>query len=374
MRESTLFVLTLAILVGLGVAVSAKVAGLFDKPPEAAKKPEIQVLVAAQNLFAGDTISTTGVKVRTLKEDEVAAYLKNKSKYLPAVASAASLRIPKVDILADQPLTEDHLETLLKPKSLNNRLMPTMRAISLSLPLDQAAGGLIQTGEWVDIMLTSTIEDLSGRKTTRTATIAPNVRVVAKRNTLWPVFAPIPQDKPLQFTVEVNPYRAALIEYSKNKGQIVFAPLPMSEQNRLEAQRTALLTKPDGVHQVHFIKDASEEAQEEEARVNAYNRGEVSVNENDLIRIFGIKLGTNAPPESQIQIEQLGGIFHYAPARFRESGKRIHPPTPGSAANSQVERTSASATEPVLQFRDPAEDCKNCPKSNAGKVGSRTTN
>src|SRR5882724_6709370 len=97
MRASTLFSLTVAILVGLGVAIAAKMMGYFNPPtaPDRAaeKKPEIQLLVAGHNLFAGDLIDPSFVRVRALKAEEQEHYIKHKDDYLPAVREAVYLRV-----------------------------------------------------------------------------------------------------------------------------------------------------------------------------------------------------------------------------------------------------------------------------------------
>lgn len=355
MRASTLFALTIAILIGLGVAVAARVSGFFQAPVAVAQ-PEIKVLVAAKNLFKGDVIDSTGIQVRTLRPEEIAVYQKNKASYLPPVATAAQLRIAKNDILADQPITKDNLEPLVKPEPLNTRLMKDMRAVSVSLTKDQSAGGMISVGEWVDVLLTSSIEDPSGRKTVRTAPIASAVRVVAKRNTLWPVFAPLPKDEKIQFTLEVNPYRAGLIEFGKSKGEITLTPLPVSEQKRLEGQRTTLLKQPNAdVHQVLFQEEGSVAVEEEKSRINAYQQGELSVGDSDLMRIFGIS--TTPPPVKNITIQQIGGLSHYQPAEFTMNGDRVYPTRAG---NTNSSNNSPAMTAGGFQFTSPAAGCKTC--------------
>src|SRR5437868_2804146 len=89
MRASTLFALTLSVLVGLGVAIAAKMAGFFTPPPapvvEAPKKAkEITVLAAGRNIFAGDLIDPAVTKTRVLRPEEMESYEKNKDSYLPA--------------------------------------------------------------------------------------------------------------------------------------------------------------------------------------------------------------------------------------------------------------------------------------------------
>ncbi len=101
MRASTLFALVIAVLIGLGVAVAARMSGYFNaqkKDPEPAlKKQEIPVLIAAKNLFAGDLIDSGYVRVRNLRPEEFDYYKEHKDDYLPALPSAciAAHRRPK---------------------------------------------------------------------------------------------------------------------------------------------------------------------------------------------------------------------------------------------------------------------------------------
>src|SRR6266481_567216 len=147
MRASTLFVLTLCVLVGLGVAIAAKMAGYFNPPPaavvEAPKKAkEVMVLAANRNLFGGDLIDTTMVQVRALRPEEMDHYQAHKDEYLPPTAAATYLRVASKNIMGDQPILKDHLKEMAKPESLDARLVPQMRAINVALSKEQAAGGL----------------------------------------------------------------------------------------------------------------------------------------------------------------------------------------------------------------------------------------
>src|SRR5205085_381391 len=128
-------------------------------------------------------------------------YNKHKDDYLPAVREAVYLRIAQKNIATDQPILKVDLKELGKPEAIEAKLLPGMRAINFAVTKDHSAGGLILPGAWVDVLFTSHIEGPSGA-TTRTATLVPRVRVVAKRNTIWPVFAPLPEDKPVHFTLE----------------------------------------------------------------------------------------------------------------------------------------------------------------------------
>jgi Flp pilus assembly protein CpaB len=360
MRASTLFALTVAVLLGLAVAITARYTGFFASPvveKTEVKKADIQVLVAARNLFANDMIDGTGTRVRLLRPDEVANYEKARDQYLPPVPQAATLRIAAKNIYADQPILKEHLKDMVKPEALNTRLLPYMRAVSVSLPRDRSAGGLIQVGEWVDVFLTSEVQN-EQTKAVRTACIVPKARVISKRNTLWPIFAPLPEGKPVEFTLEVNPYRAALIELTRSKGDFTFAPLGSAEQRQLEVQRERLLQDPDATPQVHFLPPDTPEADDEDLRVASYSRGEMVVSDADLIRIFGLR--TPPPPVNTISVERMYGISRFEPAVFTTNGVRVDyaskKGSPDSLHSTRLESYDGSS----IQFRP--KDCPTCKK------------
>jgi len=343
MRASTLFALTLALLIGLSVAVGVRWMGAGVKPPEEKKKKETQVLVAARNLFPGDVIETSWVTTRAMKPEEETHYEANKALYLPATVNAVSLRVARKTIEADVPILRDDLKELVKPEPLSVRLLPNMRALNVSIPKEHSAGGLIQVGEWVDVLMTSTITSPAGQDITRTAAIAHRCRVIAKRNALWNIFAALPEDKPVQFTLEVNPYRAALIEYCKPNATLALAPLSISEQRVLEEKRTKLLSVPVAQLQpVLFQEPRLGDYDQEESRVEAINRGEYTVGNSDLVRIFDLK--TPPPPTAEIKVEHFSGLERSRTTQYGSDGvllasvdeRRNRQVKPGADPNSTI--------------------------------------
>jgi len=390
MRASTLFALTAAVLIGLGVAVAAKVGGLFNRPVEVARRPETQVLVAGRNLFAGDTIDASGVRVRALKETEVDAYAKNKDQYLPPVQAAAALRVAKSNIEADTPITRDMLKEMAKPQPINERLLPDMRAVNLTLSKERSAGGLVQVGEWVEVLLTSQIDGGDSLKTTRTAVIAPKVRVIAKRDSLWPVFAPLPAGKPVDYTLEVNAYQAALIEFSRLRGVLSLSPLPQAEQKKLEASRTERLAARTAGSNIRTYMTA-DTPEEEVKLIQAVEQGSRVISEGDLVKLFDLKVEKEStePPPVTMRVERFIGTKRVESALFTIDGKPTTdslsygartsrtgggwppppyaqlPPIPGSIAAGEYGRVSAKSgnanSSPQWRFGMPSE-CKNCNK------------
>jgi Flp pilus assembly protein CpaB len=333
-------------------------AGYFNKPPAEPpppKKAEIQVLVAAHNLFAGDVIDSNGIRVRVLRPEEEAHYQGHKDQYLPPVVSAGWLRVTNKNIEADQPILRDSLKEMRKPEPLNTRLLPDMRAIDISVPKERSAGGLIQVGEWVEIHLTSSVES-NGSTTTRTAILAPRSRVIAKRDTLWDVFAPLPDDKPVHFTLEVSAYRAAVVEYSRNKGYFSLVPLPMSEQRRLDEQREQKLKQvAQGIAPAAI--DAKGPAVAEDDTGADANR-DLVVTEADLVRLFG--LTSPAPPLSTITIDRISGVHRVEPAAFTSDGT----PTSNSSAPGAQPARAAAAAKAAIRFSQP-KDCPTCKEKRA---------
>lgn len=327
MRASTIFALTMALLIGLGAVVGARYAGWIGKQePPPKKEKEIQVLVAARNLFPGDVIESNWVKTRVLRPEEIKHYETNKDKYLPAVNGAAALRVPTRPIEADTPILRDDLKELVKPDPLHARLLPNMRAVNISVPKDQSAGGLIQVGEWVDVYMTTTITNENHQEMTKTAPIAHRLRVIAKRNALWTVLRELPEGKPVQFTIEANPYRAALIEYAKAKGVITLVPLSGAEQRLLEEKRIKVLNDAAEGKMLPVAFGAAPGANngdydQEDGRVEGMNRGEYTVSSGDLVRIFDLK--TPAPPKDEFTIQHFAGLKMTRHSRYSSEGTLI---------------------------------------------------
>src|SRR5439155_14312693 len=97
MRGSMLAVIAVAIIVGLGVVFAVRTMGLLNPPPPPPPPPVVEtrvvvpepppptVLVPVRQLFVGDTVAPTDVRVRPLRPEEFKEFTDNKDKYLPAV-------------------------------------------------------------------------------------------------------------------------------------------------------------------------------------------------------------------------------------------------------------------------------------------------
>jgi Flp pilus assembly protein CpaB len=313
MKASTLFSVTVALFLGLAVAIAAKYSGFFSpKPPTPPKPipPKLKVVVASHNLFEGYTIQSTDVSLRDMTDEEEAFYRDHKDQFLPPKMEAAVLRVLTRSVEADQPILREYLEDINLPKAISRRLSsPSMRAVNVTVPPERAAGGLIQRGEHVDVHLTTRISVLGRRRsysTTQTAPIARNLKVIVKRNMLWEALAPAEPGKPIQFTLEANAYRAAVIEYAKTKGDLTLVPTATPKDSK------------DGSPLVSTDQNdpSSKEYANEDERVAAVLRGEYAVGEADLERIFGLRPPNYPSVQRPVEIEQYTGTRYRGTQTF----------------------------------------------------------
>lgn len=331
MRASTMFALIVAVLVGLGAAVAAKATGVFSKAEPKKEPPPIMVLAAANNIFEGSMIQPVDVRVRPATSQE--AEQLRRGELLPAMVQAATKRFAKMSIPTDAPIRKEYLEDLAAPTELRARVAPGMRAVNLAIPKHHAAGGLINVGDWVDIQLMAAIETpavplpggaaAAGSTTAQAAIITRAARVIAKRNSLWPVNTPLGPDCPVNFTLETNPYRAALIEFAKDKGTIVLMPVGDADKRALEARRNENMSQPVSLNPVmpaSYNIAESNEYREEDKRVNNFLNGNYVISEGDLVRIFQLKYVPPTPAKPENKLEKVVGISTAGYVRTRNGG------------------------------------------------------
>lgn len=342
MRASTVFAVALALLVALAAAAGAKYAGLFDKkevaPAAAEKHTPVKVLVAKANLFEDVTVISTQVGVRELTAEEEKALSERlgggtrwKEKLMPALPSAAHFRVPNRNIPADQVLLKDYFSDQLLPEEISARLEPRTRAVNVALPKDKVAGGVIRVGEYVDVMLSTTVT-IGDREELRTACLARGCKIIMKRNNIWAVMASDPDDKPVHFTLQANAYRAALIEYGQTHGSLSLQPAPPP------------VKQPNG----SFSDPTSLEYATEDQRVQKMLDGAMVIGDEDLARVF--KVVQPAPPPVDPDAPAPTIIYHLS--GVSDAGKTVipHPITkPGaSPATTSPPNAPKTSDSPVV--------------------------
>jgi len=374
MRASTIFALIIAVLLGLGVMVLARATNWFGfaRPAQAAQPgPEELVLVAARNIHKGKCITAEDLAVRPARPEEVrerARLLQQdpKNAYAPAYIPYAVGRIAEQPIDAGSIIRRGMLRDLsYYNDQLNERITPGFRTVTLMVPLNEVAGGLIEVGDYVDVHLKSVIEPPAhclsaaelcglGFPSTRSAILARDARVVVRRNTLWPNCRPYTQCI-TNITLELNPYRAALVEYAKDRGLITLTPIAKNERyGDLEERRNAFLkdmgefpgklpgydnkmvagiewpltyqlrkdqkvvyrdNMPVGEMVAHIKRN--DDYYLENYRVRDVLRGVLKVDDAELMRVFDIRYALPTPPLPEYTVARYEGVIRGEPNVFR---------------------------------------------------------
>ena len=376
MKATTLFALTIALVLGLGAAATAKYFGLLDAkakelpPATVVKEPPLMILVAGTNLFKGHALSAADVKVREARPDEKADYDSNKKDYLPAVVNAANYRIMAEHIEADKPLKAKYFE----PQEFDNlekRIGAYMRAVHLDVPKVRCSGGLLQRDDHVDVLLTTNVAigSIGGAPETtpvlQTACIARDCRIVSKRNTLLTALIPNPDEVP--FTLEANPYRASLIFFAEQKGLITLVPRSKAKS---EGMPTPAGTRPT------FSDDTSEEYKDEDERVQKVENLEYTVSDKDLTRIFKLApIPTKTPPAPPTRIVTIKGTDSATDQLFGADGRPlpVEKDPVGRPANPTVVQADSRIYEPkTYMFVKPEEASKSDGPNSISKLDNKS--
>jgi hypothetical protein len=253
---------------------------------------------------------------------------------------------------------------------------------------------LIEVGDYVDVHLKTVIDPPAsclsaaelcslGLPGTRSAVLARDARVVVRRNTLWPNCRPYTQCV-TNVTLELNPYRAALVEYAKDRGLITLSPIAANERrDLLNDRRNAFLkdmgkfpgelpgfdnrtvaaidweaTDPRGLtyhlrpNQKVVFRDnlplsemiasikRNDDYYLENYRVRDVLRGVLKVDDAELIRVFDIRYALPTPPLPEYVVARYDGVIRGEANVFRRVSDawfavkldnfRIPETTPGS--------------------------------------------
>jgi Flp pilus assembly protein CpaB len=312
MRASLLAVIAIAIVAGLAVVFAVKSLGLLEqpKPPEQVvvvkdppppappASPPIVVLAPVRHIFKGDAISGENVAARILREDEREDYEKNKADYMVGDRDAALWRLAAKDLPGGRPLRKGDLDEAKRPEPLSTRLFPGTRAVTIGIPKDHSASGLIQVGDWVDVYVSTDVgrTDTPASSVPYTALLVPHALVVAKRDTLYPIYDPLRSDT-IPFTLATNPYRAALLEHGRTVGTLTLVPVSSDEKKRLDELRDTAMKNPGSSSvAATFAAQGSPEYQAEEDRIKNYVNGSLSIGDDTLVKLLKLPVIEPLPP------------------------------------------------------------------------------
>lgn len=131
----------------------------------------VDVLVAAQNMSLGSRVSGQTVKWKQWPAEALTPSLISNDLRPQAIDELESA-IVRSPILEGEPISENKLVKAGGSGVMAALLKPGMRAVTTRISVDTAAGGFIQPGDRVDIILTQTIQP-----TTNVGTSNQNQRI-----------------------------------------------------------------------------------------------------------------------------------------------------------------------------------------------------
>ncbi|NNE58000.1 MAG: Flp pilus assembly protein CpaB [Hellea sp.] len=147
--------------------------------PVVEKVDYTDVLVASNDFVFGSRLNETHFTWKQWPSDAVSPnYITRETT--PQAMTELSGAVARADFFAGDPLTARKLVMPGESSVMSALLAPGMRAVTTRISVDTAAGGFIQPGDRVDIILTSSISEIQGSSKRYTSdTIFENVRVLA---------------------------------------------------------------------------------------------------------------------------------------------------------------------------------------------------
>ncbi len=181
MKRGQLIALSLAAISGLGaiLLVNSMMQRPAPKPVVVEKAVGIQVLVARSDIGLGQVATESSFRWQDWpKEATVRGFITRQSKPQAIVDLAGT--IARMPILAGEPINEAKLVRAESGGVLAAILKKGMRALSIRIKEETAAGRLILPNDHVDVLKVSRVRDKKGQEGgTVSETLLRNIRVLA---------------------------------------------------------------------------------------------------------------------------------------------------------------------------------------------------
>lgn len=218
MRFARGLVLLLAFSCAAGAALLVqKTTRPASRPTTTAKPEMVEILVAARAISVGETVGKDEVRwqswPRQAVPDGSIRRAPNSGGSLPFEALPA-----RFAMLEGEPVAEAKLLQPNDGSALAALLAPGMRAVSVPIREESAAGGFIQPGDRVDVMVTRRQAD-AGRGPARSEVLLRAVKVLAVGKALQAR----PAANGRTATLELAPAQVGLLTAAQSAGEIALA-------------------------------------------------------------------------------------------------------------------------------------------------------
>jgi Flp pilus assembly protein CpaB len=320
------FAIALAIVAGLIFAWLFKLVVL--NKPAIVKPPDdtVEITVAAGNIY--DKTEVKPIQVKRVKVSKADYDRRSKAgRGAMLVGTQPVGRVTKVPIRAEEPFYDDDLWPFTYPESVEKRIRPGMRPVIVTVAAKEA---MVQVDDYVDVYCSLT-SDAFGSLGNGTAEIAKGAKVVARFGTTRLGAQPANPAAPREYTLEVTPYRYALIELAKTVGaKFSLAVVPPTTE---------------GDRSVAPVGNDPNDPQEQRAD---------HVDTNDLAAIFGVRPSPAGPGPWEVERYvglQNGGRTSYPgyvpPSRAGGSTPPPPPPAPAPSLAAPAGNQSGQVPPPA---------------------------
>lgn len=237
---SSVLKLSLILLAAAVLAMGARVAFVNSNAAPAPVEPDPRVLIAAADLPAGLLLREGDLSWQAMPRSEIPdGALREGSVQATVTGSLLRHRLTAGSLL--------RVADLIRPDApgfLAAALKPGMRAVSV--PVDDVSGnaGLIQPGDYVDMILTQRIGhrgDMGGSETPRVVseTVVERARVIAVGSSFSRESELPKSNRARTVTIEVNPRTAEAVTVAAEIGTLSMALRSFAVADRQDAQAGA---------------------------------------------------------------------------------------------------------------------------------------
>lgn len=247
MRKATVIVGLLAVTAAGGTALGLNhyvdsIRAQQSAQATTSKPSTLGVLVAAVPIDAGKTLDPTLMQWQQWPESVAHDAAGHGAAVSDAAGQAAAQKpyegsIARITLLKGEPITDDKVAHPSGGSTLSVILRPGMRSMTLAVSPIIGAGGMVQPGDRVDILLTADLNDIgagtvdprSGRMHPHlaTETILQDVKVLAADRRLAPNPDPaVPV--PAAVTFEVTPEQAEKLVVASTLGRFTLVMRPLA--------------------------------------------------------------------------------------------------------------------------------------------------
>jgi Flp pilus assembly protein CpaB len=270
-------------------------------------------------MFEGQFITGVDIGRRVLTEAELKHYNEHKDQYFTDPYEVFGRYIART-VAGGKPLQRDDLKPPMMPSPLNEHLLPGTRAIDINVTKQDSAGWLLSTGDWVDVHVITNVSRTDDPTAVRRAgVVVRNALIVARRDSLVPLNTPYGKSEYFAYTLSMNPYRAALLEYVRTLGDITLEPVSKEEKVRLDKLRKEAGDDLTKIALITVGDPNTREGMEEASRLEqfAINRG-LSIGTDDMMKV--LQLRPIEPPTvfipPVVKVEMFTGTQQHAPYEF----------------------------------------------------------